>query len=68
LKAGLVDRVHLRYSSIQHFKDFKNMEERRALASFAALSQKTRLHIVRMLVVAGPDGMAAGVIGEKADV
>lgn len=44
------------------------MEERQALASFAALSQETRLHIVRMLVVAGPDGMAAGAIAEKADV
>ena len=44
------------------------MEERQALMSFAALSQETRLHIVRMLVVAGPDGMAAGAIAEKAEV
>lgn len=36
------------------------MDERQALTSFAALSQETRLHIVRILVVAGPDGMAAG--------
>ena len=34
------------------------MEERQALASFGALSQETRLQIVRMLVVAGPDGGA----------
>ena len=40
------------------------MEERQALMSFAALSQETRLHIVRMLVVAGPDGMAAGAIAQ----
>lgn len=44
------------------------MEERQALMSFAALSQETRFHIVRMLVVAGPDGMAAGAIAEKAEV
>ena len=40
------------------------MEERQALLSFAALSQETRLGIVRTLVVAGPDGMAAGAIAE----
>lgn len=44
------------------------MEERQALMSFAALSQETRLQIVRMLVVGGPDGMAAGAIAEKAEV
>jgi DNA-binding transcriptional ArsR family regulator len=44
------------------------MQERQALMSFAALSQETRLHIVRMLVVAGPDGMAAGAVAEKAEV
>ena len=44
------------------------MEERQALMSFAALSQETRLHIVRMLVVAGPNGMPAGAVAEKAEV
>ena len=44
------------------------MDERQALASFGALSQETRLQIVRMLVVAGPDGMAAGMIAEKLEV
>nr|WP_155065997.1 metalloregulator ArsR/SmtB family transcription factor [Paracoccus limosus] len=38
--------------------------EASALAAFAALSQETRLRIVRLLVQAGPDGMAAGTIGE----
>lgn len=41
------------------------MDERQALASFAALSQETRLSIVRTLVVAGPEGMAAGTIAER---
>lgn len=44
------------------------MEERQALAAFAALSQETRLRILRLLVVAGPDGLAAGVIAEQAGV
>ena len=44
------------------------MEERQALMSFAALSQETRLQIVRMLVVVGPEGMAAGAVADKAGV
>ena len=40
------------------------MDERQALDAFGALSQETRLRVVRLLVQAGPDGMAAGVIGE----
>lgn len=40
------------------------MEEERALAAFAALSQETRLRIVRLLIQAGPEGMVAGAIGE----
>lgn len=38
------------------------MDERQALAAFAALSQETRLRIVRRLVEAGPDGLAAGAV------
>lgn len=44
------------------------MDQRQALAAFGALSQETRLQIVRMLVVSGPDGMAAGAIAERAEV
>lgn len=44
------------------------MDERQALLAFAALSQETRLRILRMLVVAGPDGIAAGAIADKANV
>lgn len=40
------------------------MDEEQALAAFAALSQETRLRILRLLVTAGPEGMAAGAIGE----
>ncbi|MGO4619584.1 ArsR/SmtB family transcription factor [Ensifer sp. 2YAB10] len=44
------------------------MDERQALAAFGALSQETRLQIVRLLVIAGADGMAAGALAERAEV
>ncbi len=44
------------------------MDQRHALGAFAALAQETRLQIVRILVVAGPDGMAAGALAEKVEV
>lgn len=44
------------------------MEEKQALAAFGALSQETRLRIVRLLVQAGPEGVAAGVLGEATGV
>lgn len=43
------------------------MNERQALGAFTALSQETRLRIVRLLVTAGPEGLAAGAIGEAMD-
>lgn len=44
------------------------MEERQALLAFGALSQETRLRILRLLVVAGPGGVAAGLIAEQVGV
>jgi ArsR family transcriptional regulator len=41
------------------------LDEPQALHAFAALSQQTRLQMVRILVVAGPDGLPAGSVGEK---
>jgi len=43
------------------------MLEEQALAAFAALSQETRLRMVRLLVKAGPQGLPAGAIGEAMD-
>jgi len=40
------------------------MDENQALAAFAAISNATRLRIVRLLVVAGAEGRSAGAIGE----
>lgn len=40
------------------------MDESQAIRGFGALSQETRLRILRMLVQSGPAGRAAGEIGE----
>lgn len=44
------------------------MDERQALAAFAALGQEHRLRIVRALVAAGSDGLAAGVLASEVGV
>lgn len=41
------------------------MESKDAVNALAALAQETRLAIFRLLVQAGPEGLAAGAIGEK---
>ncbi|MCK2056334.1 metalloregulator ArsR/SmtB family transcription factor [Methylobacterium sp. 37f] len=38
------------------------IDERQALAAFAALGQEHRLRIVRALVIAGPAGLSAGAL------
>jgi ArsR family transcriptional regulator len=44
------------------------MNEKQALDAFMALSQETRLAIVRTLVKQGPKGLAAGLIAEAMGV
>lgn len=44
------------------------MNESQALSAFGALSQETRLRLLRLLVVAGPEGIAAGLLAEKVEV
>jgi len=41
---------------------------KQAVQALGALAQETRLSIFRLLVQAGPEGMAAGSIGEKLDL
>ena len=41
------------------------MEPKDAIAALAALAQETRLAIYRLLVQAGPEGLAAGAIAES---
>ena len=44
------------------------MEMTQAVQALSALAQGSRLSIFRLLVQAGPAGMAAGTIGEKLDL
>ncbi|MEM9170980.1 MAG: metalloregulator ArsR/SmtB family transcription factor [Pseudomonadota bacterium] len=44
------------------------MELSAAAAGFAALSQETRLSVLRLLVRAGPDGVAAGALSDATGV
>lgn len=44
------------------------METDRAIKALAALAQESRLAIFRLLVQAGPEGLAAGKIGEELDI
>jgi DNA-binding transcriptional ArsR family regulator len=44
------------------------MKESQALEAFAALSQETRLRIVRLLVKAGPEGLSAGMVADAMGV
>lgn len=44
------------------------MESTTIVQAFGALAQETRLGIYRLLVTAGPEGMAAGAIAEKLDL
>jgi ArsR family transcriptional regulator len=44
------------------------METKQAIQALTALAQESRLAIFRLLVQAGPQGMAAGAIGEALDI
>lgn len=44
------------------------MDKKGALEAFAALSQETRLDVLRLLIRAGGEGMLAGDIGVALDV
>src|SRR5262245_16070060 len=44
------------------------MEKSNAIAALAALAQDNRLDVYRLLVQAGPDGMAAGAVAEALDL
>jgi len=44
------------------------MKTSEAVGALSALAQETRLAIYRLLVEAGPDGLAAGTIAERLDV
>ncbi|MDC7681746.1 metalloregulator ArsR/SmtB family transcription factor [Asticcacaulis sp. BYS171W] len=44
------------------------MDKNQSIAAFGALSQETRLDVIRLLIRAGTEGMAAGEIGDHLGV
>jgi DNA-binding transcriptional ArsR family regulator len=44
------------------------MEKEIAIAALAALAQETRLDVFRLLVSSGPEGLAAGAVGEALEL
>lgn len=44
------------------------MDQKRAIAALGALAQETRLDLFRLLVTVGPEGLPAGMIGERLGV
>lgn len=44
------------------------MNQNRAIAALSALAQPTRLTVFRSLVKAGPDGLAAGALSDRAGI
>ncbi|MDP3289865.1 MAG: helix-turn-helix domain-containing protein, partial [Methyloversatilis sp.] len=44
------------------------MEEQKVIRSLSALAQEIRLRVFRALVVAGPDGMTPGALGDALDI
>jgi DNA-binding transcriptional ArsR family regulator len=51
-----------------YFENYQNMETKGALAALSALAQETRLEVFRLLVRAGPTGLAAGAVAERIGV
>ena len=44
------------------------MDERQAISAFGSLAQETRLRVLRLLVQAGQEGVAAGALAEQLGV
>jgi len=56
------------FASDQYFCIYRNMETKQALDAFSALSQETRLGVLRHLIQALPGNIAAGDIARDLDV
>jgi len=51
-----------------YFQNNKNMDNTKAVRLLAALAQESRLNLFRLLVQAGPEGLAAGAIAERLEL
>jgi len=60
-KGGFILHLHF----LEHFYILGNMKIKNAVEALSALAQESRLSIFRLLVQAGKEGVAAGVIGEQ---
>jgi len=49
----------------KYFYNSGNMKRSKVIGALSALAQETRLDIFRLLVQKGPEGLAAGEIGER---
>jgi ArsR family transcriptional regulator len=59
--------IHFGYPHFNDSRDIEmKMDEEQALNGFGALAQPTRLQMLRALVVAGPEGLAAGDVAAQA--
>ena len=57
--------IEMPLDSAGYFDIYRNMKTDHAVAALAALAQDNRLDVYRLLVQAGPDGMAAGQVAER---
>ena len=55
-------------TAVPHFDNNRNVETKSAVTALSALAQETRLSIFRLLVQAGPEGLAAGRVGDELEV
>lgn len=53
--------------TVQHFTIYRNMETEDVVKRLSALAQDARLEVFRLLVKAGPEGLAAGEIARRLD-
>jgi ArsR family transcriptional regulator len=63
-----VDDLNEGLDNANHFHIIGNVETKDAVQALAALAQETRLAVFRLLVEAGPEGIAAGEIASELDL